>query len=74
MKQVAIIGDQGKERRELISKEGSYAAHRNTPSGSAGRPQGTAPPLVREQSRTVSLLACAAAFSDAIGFLVLQQL
>jgi hypothetical protein len=44
------------------------------PSDSAGRPQGIAPTLAREQSWAAFLLAWVAAFSDAIGFLVLQQL
>jgi len=44
------------------------------PSDSAERPQGIAPPLAREPSWAAFLLAWAAAFSDAIGFLVLQQL
>jgi uncharacterized membrane protein YoaK (UPF0700 family) len=44
------------------------------PSDSAGRPQGIVPPLAREQSWAAFLLAWVAAFSDAIGFLVLQQL
>lgn len=44
------------------------------PSDSAGQPQGIAPPLAREPGWAALLLAWAAAFSDAIGFLVLQQL
>jgi uncharacterized membrane protein YoaK (UPF0700 family) len=58
------------------SKEGEEAMqHSEThPSDLAGRPQGTAPPLAREQSWAAFLLAWVAAFSDAIGFLVLQQL
>ncbi len=44
------------------------------PSDSAGRPQGIALPLAREPDWSALLLAWAAAFSDAIGFLVLQQL
>jgi uncharacterized membrane protein YoaK (UPF0700 family) len=44
------------------------------PSDSAERPQGVAPPLAHELSWAALLLAWAAAFSDAIGFLVLQQL
>jgi uncharacterized membrane protein YoaK (UPF0700 family) len=44
------------------------------PPDSVAQPQGTAPLLAREQSWAVLLLAWAAAFSDAIGFLVLQQL
>jgi uncharacterized membrane protein YoaK (UPF0700 family) len=44
------------------------------PSDSAGRTPGIAPPLVHEQRWAAFLLAWAAAFSDAIGFLVLQQL
>src|SRR5258708_33674461 len=44
------------------------------PSDVAGRPQGIAPSLAGEQGWAAQLLAWAAAFSDAIGFLVLEQL
>ena len=44
------------------------------PSDSARQPQEITPPLAHEPSWTALLLAWAAAFSDAIGFLVLQQL
>ncbi len=47
------------------------AAH---PSDSAGRPQGVVPTEIREEIWSALLLAWVAAFSDAIGFLVLQQL
>lgn len=47
------------------------AAH---PSDSAGQPQEIAPPLAPEQNWVALLLAWAAAFSDAIGFILLQQL
>jgi uncharacterized membrane protein YoaK (UPF0700 family) len=43
-------------------------------SDSAGRPQGIAPHPAREPSWAALLLAWTAAFSDAIGILVLQQL
>ena len=58
------------------NQEGEEAMQHSAtpPSDSAERPQGVIPPLARELSWAALLLAWAAAFSDAIGFLVLQQL